>query len=219
MGFAKVWKLGLGVGMSVAIVAAYWVPMPEFPFADAEGYRAVFFHVPTAWVATLAFIVAMVYAVKYLRGRDLRDDEHSATAAQLGLVFAFLATVTGAILSRNQWGMYWNWDPRQTAIVVLLLLYGAYWALRGAIDEEEQRARLAAVYAIVSVVPMLFLIWIVPRVMPSLHPQRAPFHAAQGGVLLATMLNFTGLYFWLHRLHVALLRAIRAEGREKANDC
>ena len=210
----------LGIWMSGVLVAAYLVPMPSAGFADAEGYRAVFFHVPLAITATVAFLIATLQAGIYLWRRDLRADDHSVAAAELGLLFAFLATVTGAIFSGTQWGAYWNWDPRQTAIIILMLLYGAYLGLRGAVEDEEARARLAAAYAILAFFPMLFLVFLTrPEVLnllerlgipiQTLHPQRTPLETLQKMVLMAAMFGFFGVYAWLHRLHVVTLRLHR----------
>lgn len=211
-----VWQLLLGIWMSGVSGAVFLLPMPGEGFRDAEGYRAVFFHVPTAITASLAFLVATYQAAAYLIRRDFRADDHSVAAAELGLLFAFLATVTGSIFSGTQWGLYWNWDPRQTAIVILMLLYGAYLALRSAVEEEEVRARLAAAYAVFAFFPMLFLIFLTrPEVMKllervglslqTLHPQQAPLETFQKLVLMAAMVGFFGLYAWLHRLRAATL--------------
>jgi heme exporter protein C len=89
-----------------------------------------------------------------------------------------LATVTGAIWARIMWGAYWNWDPRQLWIIVTLLFYAAYLALRQAIEDDEQRARLSAAYAILGLVVTPFFYWIMPRLTFSLHPQ--PVVNAQG---------------------------------------
>jgi len=211
--------------MGGVLTAAFLIPMPTEGFQDAEGYRTVFFHVPLAITATLAFGVATFESGMYLRRRDLRADDHAATAAELGLLFAFLATVTGAIFSGTQWAnpprfMQWNWDPRQTAMVILMVLYGAYLALRAAVEDEEVRARLSAAYAVFAFFPMLFLMFLTrPELirlleragvsLQTLHPQRAPLETLQKMVLMAAMGGFLGIYAWLHRLGVATLRLDR----------
>ena len=76
---------------------------------------------PAPSSAYLATAVAAWYAVRYLRHRDLRDDIKSRAAFGLALVFWVLTTVTGAIFAKAQWGAYWNWDIKQSAILMLLL--------------------------------------------------------------------------------------------------
>src|SRR5262249_21020265 len=89
-------------------------------------------------------------------------------------VFCILATTTGAIFAQIVWGVFWNWDPRETSILVLLLIYAAYFALRSAIDDVDRKRRLAAVYNLFAAVTMPFLLFVAPRVAEStLHPNCA----------------------------------------------
>jgi len=209
----------LFVWMAGVIWAAF------FYVRSAEGFigessRIVFFHVPTAWVATLAFLVSCVASVMYLRRRRPVDDIRAAASAGLGLMFAILATVTGAIFARIMWGAYWNWDPRQTSITFLLLIYAAYFALRAAVPDPERRATLAAVYSILAFVTVPFLMFLVPRIYFSLHPDTIinarganEFDSAHTQVLVASLAGFTGLYVWLYnvRCRVEALRERRRE--------
>jgi heme exporter protein C len=131
-------------------------------------------HVPTAWVTSLAFALSAVYSLLYLRRRSASDDANAVAAAEVGFVFCILATVTGAIFAQIVWGVFWNWDPRETSIVVLLLIYAAYFALRSAIDEPERKRRLSAVYNLFAAVTMPFLLFVAPRIADSsLHPNCA----------------------------------------------
>jgi heme exporter protein C len=199
-------KWVLFVWMAVVIWAAFlWVPSAVG--FKGESSRIVFFHVPTAWVATLAFLMSCITSVMYLRRRDPKDDIRSAVSAGLGLLFAVLATVTGAIFARIMWGAYWNWDPRQTSITILLLIYAAYFALRGAVDDPEKRATLAAVYSILAFVTVPFLMFVVPRVYWSLHPDvltnsdpNNRLDSTHVKVLIASLAGFTGLYLWLYTI-------------------
>ncbi|TCL37367.1 heme exporter protein C [Anaerospora hongkongensis] len=154
--------------MAGVIYAVFYIVPP------AEGLgnlvRIAFFHIPVAWVSVLAFLLSAVWALQYLRTRQMEYDRKSKAAVSLGFGFCILATVSGAIFAKLTWGAYWNWDPRQTTIFILLLLYGAYLALRSAIEEEEQKARIAAVYSLCSFVTVPFLVFIVPRYYFSLHP-------------------------------------------------
>ncbi|XER07538.1 Cytochrome c biogenesis protein CcsA [Sporomusa rhizae] len=164
---------------TMAVVSAVWLMGVIYsvfylvPPAAGLGYlvRIAFFHIPVAWVSVLAFLVSAAAAGQYLRTRQLRYDWVSACSARLGLSFCLLATVSGAMFAKLTWGAYWNWDPRQTTIFILFLIYGAYMALRSAIEEEERRAVVAAVYALLSFLTVPFLVFIIPRMYFSLHPE------------------------------------------------
>jgi heme exporter protein C len=215
-------KIVLGIWISVVIVLGFslpmvaqpehWYELPVIPGLEDKA-RIIFFHVPTAWLSVVAFVSSMVYGIRYLRKKNPDDDIKSASAASLGFMFCILATVTGAIWAKFSWGTYWNWDPRQTSIFVLLLIYGAYFALRSAVDVEEKRASLAAVYSIIAAVTMPFFMFIMPRILASLHPE--PILNVQGKVhmnttmlivFLASLTGFTGLYLWMWHLNVRTQR-------------
>jgi heme exporter protein C len=192
----------------------------SFPFIPGLEERAkiIFFHVPMSWMTVVAFLVSMWYGIRYLRKKDMEDDFRSAMSAGLGLLFCILATTTGSLWAKFNWGSFWNWDPRQTSIFVLLLVYGAYFALRSAIDVEEKKASLSAVYSIIAAATVPFFIFIMPRIMPGLHPGSADDNSAgpvvsSGGmdtamrvILYGMLLGYLVLYGWLMRIQVRLHR-------------
>ena len=171
--------------------------------------RILFFHVPMAWVSFLAFLTAGVQSLRYLyAGRERRLDRSAAAAVELGLAFGVLATVTGSLWAKVMWGAYWNWDPRQTSILVALLFYAAYLALRAAVEDGETRARLASVYAVLGLVVAPFLYFVMPRMAEfTLHPEPVVNAAAKVDmdgkmvqVLMASLAGFTALFYWMHNL-------------------
>jgi heme exporter protein C len=169
---AQVAKLLLGLWIAGVVVAMFLI-VPQYTGLGNAG-RIIIMHVPTAWVTSVAFAVSAVYSILYLRRRRTVDDTFAVAAAEVGFLFCILATVTGAIFAQIVWGVFWNWDPRETSILVLLLIYAAYFALRSAIDEPERRRRLAAVYNLFAAVTMPFLLFVAPRVAESsLHPNCA----------------------------------------------
>ena len=140
----------------------------------AEGLgdlvRIIYFHVPTAWLSVIAFFTSAFFAARYLRRKELLDDELSARSVKIGFICVLLSTMSGAIFSKLTWGAYWNWDPRQTTIFVLILIYGAYLTLRSAVADIKTRAKVSAVYSLLSVLTVPFLVFILPRMYFSLHP-------------------------------------------------
>ena len=179
-----------------------------FIVPPAEGLgnyvRIAFFHIPTAWVAVVAFFGAAYWGARYLKTRELRYDAKSARSAILGLIFTLMATVSGAVFSKLTWGAYWNWDPRQTTIFVLLLIYAAYVTLRMTMRDERARASSSAVYALFSFIAVPFLVFILPRMFFSLHPSpvlnetgRIDMDAVMLGTLVLALIDMTRIYIWL----------------------
>lgn len=191
-------------------------PILTFPLVPGleEQIRIMNFHVPVAWISVLAYLFAMLNSVGYLRKRDLKYDMKAATAAEIGLLFTILATVTGMIWAKLNWGSFWNWDPRETSIFILLLIYGAYFALRAAIENEDARARLSSVYSIVAFITVPFLVFVLPRILEGLHPgsendsTAGPVLSAQKNTLnylqqITFSLGFAAfslLFFWLYNI-------------------
>jgi len=190
----------------------------SFPFIPGLEERAkiIFFHVPVSWMTVIAFLVSMWYGIAYLRKKNLNDDAKSSVSAGLGLLFCILATTTGSVWAKFNWGSFWNWDPRETSIFVLLLVYGAYFALRSAIDSDEKKATLSAVYSVLAFVTVPFFIFIMPRILPGLHPGSADdansgpvvssggMDASMRIVLYSMLLGFIVLYGWLMNLRMRL---------------
>ena len=179
-----------------------------FIVPPAEGLgnyvRIAFFHIPTAWVAVVAFFGAAYWGARYLKTRELRYDAKSARSAILGLIFTLMATVSGAVFSKLTWGAYWNWDPRQTTIFVLLLIYAAYVTLRMTMRDERARASSSAVYALFSFIAVPFLVFILPRMFFSLHPSpvlnetgRIDMDTVMLGTLVLSLIDMTLIYIWL----------------------
>ena len=165
-------KILLGIWMAGVVISMFLV-IPQYAGLGDAG-RIIIMHVPTAWVTSLAFAVSALYSALYLWRRDAGHDAAAVAAAEVGFVFCILATVTGAIFAQFVWGVFWNWDPRETSILVLLLIYAAYFALRSAIDDTDRRRRLSAVYNLFAAVTMPFLLFVAPRVAEStLHPNCA----------------------------------------------
>jgi heme exporter protein C len=211
------WQAFIGLWIAVVIWAAFnWIP----PVGGLRAGWIAWFHIPVAWITVLAFGTAMVCSIGYLRSRRLLWDDRAAAAAEIGLVFAILATVSGSMWAHKAWGIFWNWDPRESSIIILLLIYGAYFALRAAVEDGERRAVLSAVYNIVAFVTVPYLIFVVPRVMRSLHPDPIINTSGQGGmdwnmrlVLIAAVIGQTMLFTWLY----SLANRLRTRRREASN--
>ncbi len=203
-------KAFLGVWFVIVILGMYIYAPPAMGLGDLS--RIIYFHIPLAWVGVLAYLFSMINGIHYLRSDDIKCDALAASNAEAGLVFTILATVTGAVFAQHTWGAYWSWDPRQTSIFILMLIYGAYFVLRSSVEDEEKRARLASVYSILAFISVPFFVFIIPRLYTTLHPDpiinvegRLRMDAKMLQVFLASLVGFTGLYFWIYNLQKRLI--------------
>ena len=212
----KFLKLLLLPFMAAVVAAAFLWPEPAKGFLG-ESSRIVFFHVPCAWTAALAFIVAAAYSVAWLLKREPRFDAVAETAVRLGLLFAVLTLLSGSLFAKIMWGSYWNWDPRESSYLLLVFLYSAYLFLRAAVGDAEKGARIGSAYAVFAAVLMPFLVFVAPRVTASLHPQTVI--NPQGKILMDTptkavffgaLAAFTGLFFWMLEVESRILRLRRS---------
>ncbi len=151
------------LGMVMTLFALYAAFM-MVPNDKGLGFvqRIFYFHVPQAWVAFLAFFITFLGGIMYLRTRNPRWDAIALSSAEIGVVFTTAALISGSIFARPTWGTWWTWEPRLTTTLILWLIYVAYLMLRKLVDEESQRARIAAVVGIVGFVdvPIVFMsIW------------------------------------------------------------
>ncbi len=215
------WKILLFVGMSAMIVLSFTTLAPQKQIGESS--RIFYYHIPQAWICVIAFAMSMVFSIRYLMTKKIKEDDKASEAARLGFIFCLLATITGSIFAKVTWGSFWNWDPRETSIFVLLLIYGAYFSLRGAVEVEEKRAALSAVYSIFAFVTVPFLIFVVPRLVPSLHPadsvvdQNLKFTMGPTirMIFFSSLALFTALFLWMfdigRRMHRVRRRLAESE--------
>jgi heme exporter protein C len=131
--------------------------------------RVFYFHVAAGWVGMLSFMAAAIAGIAYLRTGQRNWDITGLASVEIGIVFAFINTVTGSIWARPIWNTWWTWDPRLTTATIMILIYAAYLMLRAGIEDPNRRARFGAVYAIVGFisVPLTFFS---ARLFRTIHP-------------------------------------------------
>ncbi|HWP31509.1 MAG TPA: cytochrome c biogenesis protein [Fimbriimonadales bacterium] len=159
---AKIVLFLAGIGVTVAYI---WAP-PAKNFPVPEAAKIMFFHVPPAMLCTAFFLWGAIMGGRYLMTKDIRFDIRSLAAIEIGTLLVILATLTGMIFAKMQWGAFWEWDPRQVLILLQLLIYLAYFALRTSIAERQRAAIVSAGYSIFAFLTVPFLIWALPRIPP-----------------------------------------------------
>jgi heme exporter protein C len=162
-------KLGAVVLLVYVHTAGLLFDVPRLNILN-ETIRALYFHVPLWFGMILLFGFSIYHAIAYLRKNDPLSDVKSSQYAHVGLIFGLLGTLTGMIWANYTWGSPWHGDPKQNGAAIALLVYLAYFVLRGSLDDNEQRSRLSAVYNIFAFAAMIPLIFIIPRMQDSLHP-------------------------------------------------
>lgn len=208
---------------SVIFMALVWAPRAEF-LGDAS--RILYFHVPVAWLSVISFIAAGYNSVMILVSEKKRDEREykSYNAAYAGIVFTVLTVITGSIWAKISWGSYWNWDPRETSIVILMLIYTSWFSLYSALKDNVNKTRISSVYLIIAMITMPFFVFIIPRVYPSLHPdtiinadRQIHLDAAMKLTLFTSIGVFTILYGYIFNL-MNRISFLELKMEEKQND-
>ncbi len=163
------WKILCVLLLFYTVTGGFLMTVPRLSIVN-ETIRALYFHVPMWFGMVFLFLVSTFYAVRYLRNPGRDNDIISVEFANTGLVFGILGILTGMIWANYTWGSPWHGDPKQNGAAVATLIYVAYFVLRGALENHEQRARLGAVYNIFAFAAMIPLIFILPRLASSMHP-------------------------------------------------
>ncbi len=190
------------VGLTVLTMTA--PPAENFPNHDLA--RIIFWHLPAALVCSLFVMAAPYFAFRYLKSRERHWEIRCEAAMEITLLSGTLTLLTGIIFSKVQWGAYWNWDPRQTSFLLAMLMIGAYFALRFAYMDQEKRASISSAYVLACILPILFLIFVMPRVLFSLHPSttiiKNEFDPTYKSIFYSMFLVSLAIYIWIYRMRV-----------------
>ena len=188
----------------------------SFPFRNIlnETIRNLFYHVPLWFAMFIIFTAAMIQSILYLNRRDLDHDRKARALTSAGILYGILGLVTGAIWAKHTWGEYWSFDIKQNMSAVLMLIYGAYFVLRHSFDDEEKQARVGGVYNIFAFATIIPLLFVIPRLVDSLHPGNGGNPGFGGEDLDNTMrlvfypaiIGWTLFGIWLAQLKLRMMR-------------
>ncbi len=165
----KWWKWLTMALLVYVVIGGFLFQVPRLPILN-ETIRVLHFHVPMWFGMLFLFIASVVHAVKYLSSGKIENDIMSNQLATVGTLFGILGMLTGMFWATFTWGEPWSSDPKQNASAIGLLIYFAYFILRGSIQDEQQKAKISAVYNIFAFAALVPLLFILPRLTDSLHP-------------------------------------------------
>jgi heme exporter protein C len=173
------WKILCVILLLFTFIAGLLIKVPDLPALE-ETSRNLFFHVGM-WAAMMTlFTISVVNSIRYLRTLNHKYDIYARQFAVVGVVFGLLGYATGAIWMSYTWADPNNplfdsfsalaREPKLIGTAIALLIYFAYMVLRDSINDMDKRARISAVYNIFAYAMLFPAIWIMPRLLPSLHP-------------------------------------------------
>lgn len=194
----------VAVWMTLVIVAGFLIPIPSIDILE-QSARNLFLHVPMWFTMMVAFLMAFYFSVRYLNSEEPDWDRKAETATAIGLLFGICGLITGSLWARFTWGAWWTFaEPRMNLSALAMLIFVAYFVLRSAFNDPVKRAKISAVYNIFGITTVPFLLYIIPRQLPSLHP------GAEGNpafseitapelryIFYPAIIGFIGLAFWL----------------------
>jgi heme exporter protein C len=144
--------LGIAAAASfvvASVMALFWAPTDT---TQGDVYRVMYVHVPTAWLAYLAFVVVFLASVAWLWTKRPIFDAIAVSSAEIGVLFTGLCLIAGSIWAKPTWGVWWTWEPRLVTTAIMFVMYVGYLLLRGLSTDFSRRATRAAVFGVIAVI-------------------------------------------------------------------
>jgi heme exporter protein C len=205
------WKVLAVVLVFYTAIAGLLMPVPRLAILN-ETIRNLYFHVPMWFGMTIILTTSVVFSVRYLRAPTSRLETLSHEFAKTGILMGLIGLSTGSIWARFTWGTWWTNDPKLNGAAIAMLIYGAYLVLRSSFTDEQQRARVSAIYNIFAFAAAMPLFFILPRLTDSLHPgaggnpafARYDLDSDMRLVFYPAVIGWTLLGVWITQLAVRL---------------
>jgi heme exporter protein C len=215
------WKILSVVLLAYAVIGGLLLPVPKIPQLQ-ETIRNLYYHVCMWFAMMILFTTSVVYSIKHLRTLDIGYDLRARVFAAIGLIFGLLGYGTGAIWAAYTWAdpnnpAYASFgsiarEPKLIGAAMAILVYFAYFILRDSVTDIDKRARVSAVYNIFAYAMLFPSIWIVPRLLPSLHPGQEgnpalnfnDIDARMRMVFYPAVIGWTFLGVWIATMRIRL---------------
>ncbi|MBN2355719.1 cytochrome c biogenesis protein CcsA [candidate division KSB1 bacterium] len=201
--------------IALTFIVVEWALYMVFIYAPTERtmgevQRIFYFHVPSAWISFLAFMVVCIAGIAFLRTGKARWDRLAACSAEIGVLFITIVLLTGPLWAKPVWNVYWTWDARLTTSFVLWLVYIAYLMIRSYATDQERGARFAAVFGIIGFIDVP-IVYMSIRWWRTLHPSPVIAGGQDSGLapemlvtLIVSLAAFTFLYMTLLTMYYDL---------------
>jgi heme exporter protein C len=201
------WLFGLAVAGVIALYVRALMYTPEDALQGA-AQKIYYIHI-AAWLsAYIAVGLTALLSVVYLWLHDERADRLGEACAEVGLVFLSVGLVTGTIWARPIWGTWWAWwDMRLTLTLFLWFVTAAYLVLRGAIEEDHQRARYSAVLGVLGALLIPFIHLSVYLFQARLHPLPVALQPGRPKMSSEMLTTFLSSFLVFSLLCAAFIRA------------
>jgi len=198
----------LNVMTLLSLVAALYMAFIYAPRERIMGevQRIFYFHVASAWLGMIAFLVVFICSILYLWKGRLVFDRIAACSGEIGVVFTTIVLTTGPIWAKQAWGVWWTWDPRLTSALVMWVMYVAYLVLRASLPESRKKLQFAAVYAIVAFLDVPIVFFSIRWWRRGMHPSDMVIDPQMIQALIVACIAFTLLYFLLLRVRLDVQR-------------
>ena len=207
---ASVWPW---VVMATAGLVTFVAAMTVSPdFVQGQLSRIMYVHVPSAWLAYLAFGVTMFASAMYLWKKDLRWDRRAHASAEIGVFYTGLAIALGMTWAKPTWGVWWTWDARLTLTAIMFFVYLGYLALRRTTDDLDVRAKRASILGVLAIVqvPLVHfsVIWwrSLHQAPTILRPEGPEMDTSMVVTLLIAVSSFTVMYVAMMIKRIELAR-------------
>lgn len=163
------WKVLSVLLILYSLIAGILGPVPALPIVN-ETIRVLYYHLPMWFSMFTLYLISVIYSIRYLSSGKPEHDHIAVESVNVGIVFCALGLATGMLWANFTWGDPWPNDAKVNGSAIATLMYLAYLVLRNALEEEQKRAKIGAIYNIFAFPVMIVLMYILPKMTDSLHP-------------------------------------------------
>lgn len=199
--------VGSALLMALTLYMVYmWVPTEQ---NLGVSQRIFYFHVPLGWIGMVSIMIVAVASILHLFTGKQKWDDLAYSTAEIGIIFASLILITGAIWGKPVWGVWWTWDAKLTTTLVLWFIYVGYLMVRAYGPAGTQGKRFASVIALIGAIDAP-IIYKATDWWRSAHPERnvpSDLNEQMLLTLLVSVLAFTVLYVYLLMERYSLRRS------------